>query len=276
MIRIKLVAFVALFTAGLVGCDKFFPDPNPTIDASTDELMKQTTQEVKSSLPEADRSKFDEAIKLLVFSQINMKDIFAAGTLGTGSVESKMKDSLNGKTAQQVLAEAEKIKSEREQRQREQAIEEIAKLEKKHLATEKAKEELKKFQVIRSRFTLEEQKYIGKQSIIELTVKNGTSSPVSRAHFEGVFVTPGRSVPWHKDTFSYSIPGGLEPGEEQSWRLALSIISGWSKVEAPVEAVLTVTVQRIDGADSQPLYAVTGFTERDEKRLSQLKSKYSL
>ena len=139
-----------------------------------------------------------------------------------------------------------------------------------------AKEELKKFEVLRSRFTQEEQKYRGKQPIIEVTVKNGTSTPVSRAYFEGTIASPGRSVPWHTDTFNYSISGGLEQGEEQSWRLAPNMFSDWGKVDAPADAVFTVTVQRIDGADSQPLYSVTDFTERDEKRLSELKLKYGI
>lgn len=274
MIKINIMAIAALLVLALSGCDKILPEP--TIDTSTDALMKTTSQEVRSSLPEADRSKFDEALKLLAFSQIDMKDIFAAGAADTGSVESKMKESLHGKTAQQVIAEAEDIKLEREKRQREQAIKEIAELEKKREAALKAKEELKKFQVLRSRFTQEEQKYRGKQPVIEITVKNGTSSPVSRAYFEGTIASPDRSVPWHVDTFNYSISGGLESGEEQTWTLAPNMFSDWGKVDAPAGAVFTVIVQRIDGADGESLYSVTDFTERDEKRLSELKSKYGI
>ena len=274
MIKINILVIVVLLVSSLSGCDGIFPDP--TMDTSTDELMKKTSQEVRDSLPEADRPKFDEALKLLAFSQIDMKDIFSAGAADMGSIESKMKDSLHGKTAQQVIAEAENIKLEREKRQREQAIKEIAELEKKREAAAKAKEELKKFQIIRSRFTQEEQEYMGKQPIIELTVKNGTGSAVSRAYFEGTIASPGRSVPWHVDTFNYSVSGGLEPGEEQSWRLAPNMFSGWGEVEAPADAVFTVTVQRIDGADNQSLYSVDDLTERDEERLSELKSKYGI
>lgn len=274
MIKIKYITLTALLIAALAGCDKALPEP--TIDTTTDELMKQTSQKVRSSLPETERSKFDEAIKLLAFSQIDIKDLFAAGAANTGSIESRMKNALHGKTAQQVIAEAENIKLEREKMQREQAINEIAELEKKRTDAEVAKEELKKFQVIRSRFSLEEQQYRGKQPIIELTVKNGTSFPVSRVYFEGTLASPTRSVPWHTDIFNYSISGGLEPGEEQSWRLAPNMFSGWGTVDAPDDAVFTVIVQRIDGADNQPLYLVTEFTERDEQRLSELKSKYGM
>ena len=141
---------------------------------------------------------------------------------------------------------------------------------------ESSKEKLKNFIVIRSRFFQEEQQYRGKQPIIAITVKNGTNEAVSRAYFEGVLASPRRSLTWHKDTFNYSISGGLEPGEEQSWRLAPNMFSDWGQIEVPSDAVFTVTVERIDGADGSALYSTTEFTERDRKRLEELKEKYNI
>ncbi|NOU50153.1 hypothetical protein HG263_06310 [Pseudoalteromonas sp. JBTF-M23] len=265
---------VAILLGVLSGCDKVFHEP--TIDTSTDERMKKTAQDVRNSLPEDERLKFDNALKIVAFSQIDMNDIFHKDAASTGNYENRMKDVLHGKNAKQVFAEAENIKLERDERQRKQAMAEIAELEKKRTAAEKAKDELKKFLVVRSRFTHEEQKYGLKQPIIELTVKNGTSAAVSRAYFEGTIASPGRSVPWHVDKFNYSISGGLEPGEEQSWSLAPDKFSDWGLIEAPADAVFTVTVQRIDGADGHSLYSTTDFTERDANRLTELKSRYGI
>ena len=61
---------------------------------------------------------------------------------------------------------------------------------------------------------------MGKEPMIELTVKNGTSETVSCAYFEGAIASPGRSVPWYKDTSNYEIQGGIEPGETATWELA--------------------------------------------------------
>jgi len=273
----KILSFVvvAIITFTLItGCDSLMPEP--TIDTSSDESMKQSSQKVRESLPEDQRAQFDEAMQLLAFSQIDLKDIFSAGATGTGNLEEKMKQSLNGKTAQQVMAEADRIKFERETREREQAIEEIKELEQQRTKAELAREQLNKFEVLRSRFSIEEQSYIGKQAIIELTVKNGTNSAVSRAYFEGTLASPGRSVPWHKDTFNYSISGGLEPNEEQSWRLSPNMFSGWGNANIPPDAIFTVTVEKIDGADGETLYSTTDFTERDQTRLSELKTKYGI
>lgn len=265
---------VIVFTFLLIGCDKIIPEP--TLDASTNESMKLSSKKVRDSLPEVDRDKFDDALKILAFSQINMKSIFFEGIAGAKETLKVVKDSFNGKTAKQIMAEADRIRIERKERQKKQALDEIEELEKERLESELARNMLKQVEVIRSRFYMKEQKYMGKTPVIEITVKNGTKSAISRAFFEGVIASPNRSVPWHKDTFNYSISGGLEPGEEQSWSLAPNRFSDWGKVDAPADALFTVTVQKVDGANGKVLYSVADFTAKDKERLSELRAKYNV
>lgn len=262
--------FLTLALALVAGCSE------PTIDTSSDDAMKVSSQKVRESLPESKRAEFDEALQILAFSQIDMKDLFAEGAIGAGGLEGKMRSALDGKTADQVIAEAARIKAERKVREREQALAEIKELEKKRQAAEHAREELEKFQVLRSRFYMKEREFMGKQPIIELSVRNGTNSPVSRAYFEGTIASPDRSVPWHQDTFNYSISGGLEPGEEATWNLAPNMFSGWGKVDVPADAVFTVTVEKLDGPNGEMLYSVRDFGEREMERLAELKSKYGI
>lgn len=248
----------------------------PTLDASSDETMKASSQKVRENLPESKRAEFDEALQILAFSQIDMKDLFAEGAAGAGGLEGKMRGALDGKTADQVIAEAARINAERKARKREQALEEIKELEEKSRNAKYTQEQLRKFEVLRSRFYMQERDFMGKQPTIELSVKNGTSSAVSRAYFEGTVASPDRSVPWHKGTFNYSISGGLEPGEEATWSLAPNMFSDWGKVDAPADAIFTVTVEKIDGPDGETLYSVRDFGEREMKRLAELKSKYGV
>ena len=159
---------------------------------------------------------------------------------------------------------------------REQALEEIRTLETKRVESESTYEQLKKFKVIHSQFILREQEFNNKQPIIVLTVKNETEQAVSRAYFEATLASPGRRDPWYKDRFNYMISGGLEPGEEATWSLEQHMLSGWAKVDAPADAALTVTVEKIDGADGKSSYVAREFTERDRERLDELKKKYGV
>jgi hypothetical protein len=263
-----LIAVIA--GAMLSGCSA------PKIDATSDETMKSSIEKVRKSLPESQRKDFDDALGTLAFSQFEMKDLFAEGVAGVGNLEGKVKQSLHGKTGTQVIAEAARIDRERTERERQQALDEIKELVAKQASSEKARVELTKFQVLRSRFHMSDDGFMGKQPIVELTVLNGTTYAISRAYFEGTVASPNRSVPWLKETFNYEISGGIEPGEKANWSLAPNMFSEWGKLEAPADAILTVTVERLDGPDGKALFSANEFEDRDLERLNALKAKYEI
>ena len=176
-----------------------------------------------------------------------------------------------GKQLKKLFLNLRKLKKERKKAERQQVLSEIDELEKKQIKAQKDKDELSKFQIIRSRFYKKELEFIGGQPIIELTVKNGTQYPISRAYFKGILATPGRSIPWLKDDFNYSIPGGLEPGEEATWELWQNMFSRWGHVEMHDDAIFTVEVEQLDGADNKTLFSIKDFSERDMERLAELK-----
>jgi len=258
----------------LSGCDK------PKVDASTDETMKESLQKVKDSLPEAQRQEFSEATSTIVMNSIDMKAMMAGAFSGNGdSVATqqaeKAKSALNGKTAEEIINEAKAIQAERARKEQQQAMQEIVELKDKQAKALQAKEDLKRFVVNKSRFYFQKQEYGNPRPVIELSVQNDTSTPISRAYFKGTIASPGRSIPWLIDTFNYSIPGGLEPGEKADWPLLPNMFSDWGKVEAPDDAIFTVEVVKLDGPDGNTLFDAEGFSEDDQKRLEMLLTKYA-
>jgi hypothetical protein len=167
-------------------------------------------------------------------------------------------------------AKAAAEQKEQEAKKRAQAEAEIGDLEKKRSESERAKVELAKFVVSKARFK-KVKRYFNLDPIIELSVKNGTDKPISAVYFMGTLATPGRAVPWLKESFSYKISGGLEPGESANWNLAPNMFSEWGKVEGAPDMVLTVEVLRLDGADGSELYSLT-FSDEDQKRLDALRA----
>lgn len=266
--RIAYFSLLAVMLIILSGCSK------PAINASSEDSMKKSIEKMRESLPESKRAEFDEALQVLAFSKVELKDLVAEGTAGIGSVGDKVRQTLDGKTAEQIIAEAGRIQAERKERERQQALDEIRELEQKRIKAESAISQLMKFKVLRSRFYKRRQEYSSPQPIIELTVQNGTDQAVSRAYFEGTLASPGRSVPWHKAVFNHSISGGLEPGEKATWHLIPNMFSDWGTVNAPPDAVFTVTVERLDGPDGELLFSTDEFTDSDRERLAELKKKY--
>lgn len=108
MKRLKYLV-ICLLTTVLVGCFE------PTMDTSSMESIKASTQAIRDTLSEPERLEFNEALKVIMFSQIDMKDLFLAGTsdVGKANLENKYKDVLHGKTAKEIIAEAARIKAEK-------------------------------------------------------------------------------------------------------------------------------------------------------------------
>lgn len=246
---------------------------DPKIDASTEESMKASVEKVRDSLPAEKRDEFDSSLTLLALSQISFDDMLSGGG-SAASAEAQMRQALDGKTAEEVIAQANRVEAERRGRERDQALQEIAELLSKQQQAEVARTALESFEVTRSRFYKQPQRYGRPEPVIELSVSNGTEHAIARAYFEGIIASPGRSVPWLKETFNYNISGGLEPGEEAKWSLVPNMFSKWGTVEVPDDAIFTVTAYRLDGADGEPLLTTGGFSERDAKRLADLQSQF--
>ena len=102
------------------------------------------------------------------------------------------------------------------------------------------------------------------QPVVSFTIQNKGNIPLKRIFLEGNLQTPGRAVPWIKDSFSYEIRGGLEPNETQSLNLAPNMFSDWGKVpqDAVAGAVLTLTLTAFEDASGKRFGQDTGDSDR--------------
>ena len=246
----------------------------PRIDGSSEEAFEQSMERVTSSLSDEELDELGGAMMVIAFETLNFEQLFSMNPDETDSWDSDMFTNLmadlDGMTVSDIHRKADEIQDARDERERRQAIDEIRELEARKAEAEQARAGLAGFEVNRSRFYISEDGFIS-EPVIDITVKNNTEHAVSRAYFRGTYATPGRQIPWLVETFNYSISGGLEPGEEQRWRLAPNMFGPWGNLEQRDDAVLTVEVIRIDGPDEEPLYDARGLDEFDQRRLERLR-----
>lgn len=266
MCRIAALLLTALV---LSGCGE------QKLDGSSDDALKKSVAKVSESLPPEKKAQFEKDIQLIAISKLDIGGVLK-GKSSIDDTGSSLRSGLNGKTASDIATEAQRIRMEREAREREQALSEIKELLIKKQNADAAHEQLSKFTVSKSRFFKREEKYSYRpKPIIELTVHNGTNKAISRAYFKGVISSAGREIPWFSNSFNYEIAGGLEPGETANWTLAPNMFSDWGSVDAPRDAVFTVEVYRLDGSNKEALYDSEGLTDREVKRLAELQAKYA-
>ncbi len=83
------------------------------IDCSTDEAMKLSIKEINESLNEEEKVEFSEALKLVMFSKVDLKQMIANGK--DDNTVNDIKSKLDGKTASDIIEEANQIKAKMEE-----------------------------------------------------------------------------------------------------------------------------------------------------------------
>lgn len=242
----------------------------PIIDGTSDESMKSSVEKMTKGMSPEEAKKFSEAMTIVMLSSAG-SSLSEMASNPNAAVE-RARLAVNGKTAADVIAEAERIRIEREARERSQALKEIQELQTRKQAADLDRDALTAFEVLDARFSKEQDTYTTKP-IIYLHVRNGTGHAISRAYFKGTLATPGRSIPWLSEVFNYEIPGGLEPNEDGIWNLAPNMFSPWGQVEMRDDMLLTVEVTKLDGPDGETLFN-SEWSETDETRLQALTSKF--
>jgi hypothetical protein len=101
--RALLPVALAVSTLGLAGCNG-----GPTVDATDEASFKKSVEEVRKPLDEKKRAEFDQAVATLMFSKV----LQSPGAFGNEEGAKKvMKETFDGKTADQIIAAAEKEKA---------------------------------------------------------------------------------------------------------------------------------------------------------------------
>lgn len=263
MSRTCLILFATL-SALAAGCS------DPTIDASTDESLKQSAEQVRDSLEGANRKEFEEALQTILMSHATQALVASGFEATAGDAMAQGRATVDGKTAKEIIADAQAMKARQAERERAQALQEAkeigVELEGLREKLEQARsDESDPLPVLKSRFYWSESDFLS-EPVIEITVRNDAKTAISRAYFEAVVASPGRSVPWVADSFNYSIAGGVEPGEETTWSLAPNRYSEWGRVpQDRNDLIMTAVAVKADGPDGETLFERPDPVELEEK-----------
>ncbi|MDX7997880.1 hypothetical protein FE394_01370 [Xenorhabdus sp. Reich] len=108
----KKMWVVCLLGVALVGCDN-----QPKIDGTNEITVKTSIEKIRDTLSEDKKLQFDDSLNITMINSIDFDELFKE-TKSDGikhgeilKLEQKYFQSLNGKTADQVIDEAEKIKA---------------------------------------------------------------------------------------------------------------------------------------------------------------------
>lgn len=235
------------------------------LDGSSEDSLRESSQALQDSISAEERERYVQALQIIAGEVRALGGDLSFDSAGrpSGEVDSESLLLLDGKSADEVIALGEEALASR----RERHMREVEELNEKKRKSAIAAAELAKFEA-----TADYWLPFFSPPILEITVRNGTAVPVSRAHFEVTLASPGRSIPWFRKNISYPVRGGLEPGEEGRWSLTGYMPLDWDGQKVPKDSELTLVVTGIDGPDGEPAFG-PAFSALDAARLEQLTKK---
>jgi hypothetical protein len=261
---------IACFALILVGCTQPL---DMRIDGSSQETYEKSLKVIRAKLTPEETVKFDEALKVVVFSEMIPSQ---GGLLGLmtafndpDKIQAKMLAAVNGKTPRELITQADAKIKEQAKEELKSVTSEIAELEKRKAGAEKAAGLLSKIVVTDARFFWSSG-YLP-QPVLAFKVANSTGVPLSRLYFHGVVSTPGRKIPWVEDEFNYEVSGGLENGESKSLTLSPNMFSNWGKSDTQGRNDLVFTVKVVNAAGADKTKLAEEFDTEAEARLSKLR-----
>lgn len=278
---------VAILLLSASGCDQIDGFGVIRISGDTDEEVRSSIDAMKKDMTTEEGAAFESALTKVVLSELDLGEMFtkslAGEDLNVEAAGASAMAAVSGMSAEDVMAEAERLQKTRSKKQQIQIKAEIGELNAEIAELREEEQEARAFEKELEKLEISGTKLYWRKSdwstslVMELTVENKLDVAISAGTFEGTLITPGRSVPWLVDTFSYSIAGGLEPGEKQSWKLGPNQYGDWGNTPKDRDdTVFTVRAKNVKGPDGKDLFDISFSPEKLDRKLERLKTKKEL
>ena len=101
----RIPALAVLCVLALCGCDN-----EPTVDATNEETLQKSVEAISKPMEQAERVKFQKAVGTLVMARVIFTDDKTPPTEEVA--RQRVKAALHGKTAGQIMADADRVSDE--------------------------------------------------------------------------------------------------------------------------------------------------------------------
>jgi len=213
-----------------------------------------------------------------MFQDLDFKSFLMGANVGVGLELSKAKRNLDGKTADEIISEAEIVKKkleaeqqERNQERKNQLKPQIKKLEKEKELANNIKNEIEKIKILYANFEAKNIRNF-KSTDIYCSVQNNSKYTISSIAFIFEIVSDDRKVPWYTEKLYTTISGGLNPQENKD--LELLSIRYWDREKYPSNVYLNVKIESLYDENKKRIYPSQNFNQYDQQKLERLKSEY--
>lgn len=237
------------------------------LDFSSVEAMQESVESVTSEMSPADRKAFGQALLAILIennpvtgaAEPGLERLMAMGQLGESFYDG-MSIWMAGVSIDEVKARATQIAANEEAKAEAEVAAEAA--EEEQLAELQSQQQCLQERIVISNIRVTKADY---SNNLSFDITNNLPFAISGVQFEYVVKQQGRSVPINKDKSSFSISGGVEPGETKSLSyfyhgpmgadgqtfVETRMINAFDAVELPLLDTNTMYIGRPEGFSDQ-------------------------
>jgi hypothetical protein len=257
-----VVAISVFFVAG-AGCSP------PRVDVSSEDTYTASLRRVRDSVAEDRQPEFDQAVLTLTSQGIDL-DRIAASAPGTDTMAAEMRAPLGGRTADEILQEAARLRAATAAAARKLIEAEIGELVAKQEAAFAARRQLAQIEILQTNLVPGRERGRLPGQPILIRVRNGTAHRIGRLHLDVVGERPESSMRSPRQAVIVPFADGLNPGDVKSVTVRIEGSDGAETNAASAAAALNITAMRIDGMNGEVLLDAGNYTEDDAARLIAL------
>ena len=210
------------------------------------EAYEASLDKITSKLSESQKEVFSECLGVIALQTMDIGSLFSEALSNAGNEKEMGKDAINGAIAEldgltysDIIAKGKPLLIEQYTEQLEEVAKEIVSGDSIVQKIKADTEKLKSFEVSNPRIYYGSYSWAG--TTLVFTIKNNSTDIISKMAWKGVVREEGREVSYCDDTFRYSIPGGLEPGEDKRLRLEPNMSSSLYLCDLPKSKIFEVT-----------------------------------
>lgn len=249
----------------LAGC---FED-QPTLDTSGRDAFAASVSAMRAELSPPKAEALGKALFALSFTDDAAPaapSIVPAGSSRSdpGGILAKLRPGVSGMTADEIIEAARTYRLTSVERELERLHREVDKWAGYSVA---ARTLIKTITIRTPRYYWDET-HIVERPIIDFTIVNDSPIALKRIVLLGTLKSPGREIPWVSSTFSYTFPGGLEPGEQQRLRLLPNTFGEWSNASLREAKSASLTLSLVNVRDRYD----TPLIPREVERLDEMRA----
>lgn len=242
----KKTALLLVLTIAVTGCGR-------KVDTSSPQAYTSSVDKMQDGMSDAKKQQFHDALVALAFDTADPKSGLFSSASADAPIFLAAGDKVKGKTADEIIRSGYQVRLSILDKEIQK---DVSSIQAAVMARKKVASVFDNVRIDSARYFIDHSNEFMAQPIIAFHITNASKLPIKTLYAHGTLVSPGRSIPWVSADFNYAFEGGLEPGENQSLRLAPNTFGDWAGKDtftSRTDLMLKIEVTNLEGADGQKL-----------------------